>query len=142
MAIKRCLACGDALPLSSRVPDQSYCARTECQRERRKLWQRMRLQLDGEYRDKQSRAQKAWSQCHTDYWSRYRELHPEYVDRNRAQQQVRNASQRKRPVIAKMDASPPPLALPSGTYRLELKDPEGVAKMDAFTVEITVLKRG
>jgi hypothetical protein len=141
MAIKRCLACGDALPLSSRVPDQSYCARPECQRERRKLWQRERRQLDGDYRDKQSKAQKAWSQTHADYWSRYRELHPEYVERNRAQQQIRNAFQRKGPVIAKMNASAPPFAFPSGTYRLELKDPEGVAKMDAFTAEITVLTR-
>jgi hypothetical protein len=38
-----------------------------------------------------------------------------------------------------MDASPPSLPLPSGTYRLELKGAEGVAKMGAFTVEITVL---
>ena len=141
MGIKRCLACGDALPLNSRVPDQSYCARAECQRERRKLWQRERRQLDDAYRDKQARAQKAWSQGHADYWRRYRDQHPEYVDRNRTQQQARNAAQRRRPTVAKMDASPPTLPLPSGTYRLELKDPEGVAKMDAFTVEITVLTR-
>lgn len=141
MGIKRCLACADALPLSSRVPDQSYCSRTECQHERRKLWQREKRQLDSDYRDKQANAQKAWSQSNGDYWSRYRDSHPEYVDRNRAQQQVRNASIRQRPVVAKMDASPPALPLPSGIYRIELKDPEGVAKMDAFTVEITVLTR-
>ena len=139
MGIKRCLACGDALPLNTRNPDQSYCSRSECQRERRKLWQRERKLLDPTYRDAQAAAQKAWAERHGDYWRRYREQHPDYVDRNRTQQRARNSSQRSGPPIAKMDASPPTLPLPSGTYRLELKNAEGVAKMDAFTVEITVL---
>lgn len=139
MGTKRCLACGDTLPLSSRVPDQSYCSRAQCQRERRKLWQREKKLLDPAYREAQAIAQKEWAERHVDYWHRYREQHPDYVDRNRTQQRVRNASQRSRLPIAKMDASPPTLPLPSGTYRLELKDAGGVAKMDAFTVEITVL---
>ncbi len=139
MGIKRCLACGDPLPLNTRIPDQSYCSRPECQRERRKLWQRERKLLDPTYRDAQVSAQRAWAEGHVDYWRRYREQHPDYVDRNRTQQRVRNASQRSRPLVAKMDASLPTLPLPSGTYRLELKAAEGVAKMDAFTVEITVL---
>jgi hypothetical protein len=139
MGIKRCLACGDPLPLNSRVPDQSYCSRPACQRERRKLWQRERRQLDPTYRENQAQAQTAWAQGHVDYWRRYRDQHPEYVDRNRAQQRARNAIQRSHQPIAKMDASPPSLPLPSGTYRMELKEAAGVAKMDAFTVEITVL---
>jgi len=142
MGTKRCLACGDPLPLSSRVPDQSYCSRAQCQRERRKLWQREKKLLDPAYREAQAIAQKAWAERNVDYWHRYREQHPDYVDRNRTQQGARNASQRSRSPIAKMDASQPTLPLPSGTYRLELKDAGGVAKMDAFMVEITVLTTG
>jgi hypothetical protein len=40
MGIKRCLACGDPFPLRTQSPDQSYCSAPECQRQRRKLWQR------------------------------------------------------------------------------------------------------
>jgi len=139
MGIKRCLACGDPLPLNSRIPDQTYCSRQQCQRERRRLWQREKKLLDPTYREAQACAQRAWAERHIDYWHRYREQHPDYVDRNRTQQRIRNASQRSGLPVAKMDASPPTLPLPSGTYRLELKDAEGVAKMDAYTVEITVL---
>ncbi len=139
MGIKRCMACGDPLPLSSRVPDQSYCSRAQCQRERRKLWQREKKLLDPAYRDAQAIAQKEWGKRNVDYWHHYREQNPDYAERNRTQQRVRNASRRSDSSIAKMDASRPTFPLPSGTYRLELKDAEGVAKMDAFTVEITVL---
>jgi hypothetical protein len=139
MGIKRCMACGDPLPLSSRVPDQSYCSRAQCQRERRKIWQREKKLLDPAYREAQAVAQKEWAERNSDYWHRYRNQNPDYAERNRTQQRVRNASQRADSSIAKMDASRPTLPLPSGTYRLEFKDAEGVAKMDAFTVKITVL---
>lgn len=139
MGSKRCLACGDPLPLSSRVPDQSYCSRKACQRERRKLWQREKCRSDPVYRDNQAKAQKAWTACHADYWRQYREQHPMYVESNRTQQHARNASARVRPVIAKMDASSPTSPVPSGIYRLEFKNPAGIAKMDTFTVEITLL---
>ncbi len=141
MGIKRCLACSNPLPLNSRVRDQSYCSRAQCQRERRKLWQRDKKLLDPAYREAQCATQKAWAERNADYWQRYREQHPDYTERNRAQQRVRNAIRRTDPSIAKMDASPPTLPLPSGTYRLELKGTEGVAKMNAFTVEITVLTK-
>lgn len=62
MGTKRCLACGDPLPLSSRVPDQSYCSRAQCQRERLKLWQREKKLLDPAYRETQAIAQKAWAE--------------------------------------------------------------------------------
>ncbi len=139
MGTKRCVACSEPLPLSSRVPDQSYCSRAQCQRERRKLWQREKKLLDPAYRDAQAAAHKEWVERNVDYWHRYREQHPDYAERNRSQQRVRNASQRSDSPIAKMDASRSTCPLPSGTYRLELRDAEGVAKMDAFTVEITVL---
>jgi hypothetical protein len=139
MGTKRCLACGDPIPLGGRIRDQTYCSRTECQRERRKLWQREKKLLDVTYREAQAVAQRAWAERNFDYWHRYREQHPDYAERNRTQQRLRNAAQRSDSPIAKMNASPAKLLLKSGTYRLELKEAEGVAKMDALTVEITVL---
>jgi len=139
METKRCLACGGLLPLKSRVPDQSYCSRPQCQRERRKLWQRERKLLDPAYREAQAKAQKTWADRHADYWQHYREENPGYTDRNREKQRARNASRGSSAPIAKMDASSPTSPVPSGTYRMELQGAKGIAKMDAFTVEIIVL---
>ncbi len=138
MGIKRCLACGDPFPLRAQSPDQSYCSASECQRQRRKLWQREKRQTDDDYRLNQARAQKKWLDGHPDYWRQYRLEHPAYTERNRKQQRSRSAVQRAAKV-AKMDPSKPAPALASGTYRLSAMGPGGVAKMDAWVVEITVL---
>ena len=138
MGIKRCLACGDPFPLRTQSPDQSYCSAPECQRQRRKLWQREKRQTDDDYRQNQARAQRKWLDSQPDYWQRYRAEHPDYTQRNREQQRARSATQRVG-TIAKMDASKPAPVLASGTYRLSAIAPKGVAKMDAWIVEITVL---
>ena len=138
MGIKRCLACGDPFPLRTHSRDQSYCSAPECQRQRRKLWQREKRQTDDDYRQNQARAQRKWLDSQPDYWQRYRAEHPDYTQRNREQQRARSATQRVG-MIAKMDASKPAPVLASGTYRLSAIAPNGVAKMDAWIVEITVL---
>ena len=138
MGIKRCLACGDAFRSRPQVPDQSYCSTAECQRERRKVWQRERRRSDNDYRDNQARAQKKWLLSRPDYWKRYRAAHPEYAENNRAQQRTRNAA-RAAGLIAKSDASMPISPLVSGTYRLSPAQAEEIAKMDAWIVRITLL---
>ena len=132
MGVKRCLACGDPFPLRAQSPEQSYCSASACQRQRRKLWQREKRQTDDDYRQ---------NQCldgQPDYWQRYRANHPEYTKRNRENQRARSAGKRAG-LLAKMDAPKPLVALASGTYRLSAIRPPGVAKMDAWIVEITVL---
>ena len=138
MGIRRCLACGDSFRSRPQVPDQSYCSKSECQRERRKLWQRERRGADDDYRDNQDRANKKWLASHPGYWQAYRAANPQYVEKNRLQQRVRNAARKAEPV-ANMDASPsvPPVA--SGTYRLSLAQAEEIANMDAWIVKITLL---
>ena len=37
-----------------------------CQKERRRQWQKNKLQTDPDYRDNQARAQKAWPRCASD----------------------------------------------------------------------------
>ena len=138
MGVKRCLACGDPFPLRAQLPEQSYCSAPACQRQRRKLWQREKRQTDDDYRQNQARAQKKWLDGQPDYWKRYRAEHPGYTERNRENQRARSAG-RRAGLLAKMDASKPSSALASGTYRLTAIRPPGVAKMDAWIVEITVL---
>lgn len=138
MGIRRCLACGDSFRSRPQVPDQSYCSKAQCQRERRKLWQRERREADDDYRDNQDRAHKKWLANHPDYWQRYRAANPQYVEKNRSQQRVRNAARNAGP-IANMDLTPSVSPVTSGTYRLSLAQAEEIANMDAWIVEITVL---
>jgi hypothetical protein len=137
MANKLCVACGAPFHPRPQVPQQSYCAAPECQRERRRLWQRTKLQSDPDYQDNQMRAQQAWSRRNPDYWRAYRQSNPEYVERNRALQLTRNAKAHDAQV-AKMDASNTEIPLPSGVYHLSLVADAGIAKMDVWTVEIRV----
>jgi hypothetical protein len=138
MKSKRCVVCHQSFQPYPQVPNQSYCSARECQRERRRRWQRDKLQTDSDYRDNQSRAQRAWMDRNPDYWREYREAHPDYVERNRDQQRVR-AAPSQNPDVAKMDALAPPPPFPSGIYHLRPADMPYLAKMDACTVKITVL---
>lgn len=93
---------------------------------------------DPDYRANQKEAQRSWLGQNSEYWRDYRAKNPEYVERNRHQQQDRN--QRRGAVIAKMDALATANPLISGTYRLVALCGEGViAKMDAYTVKIDVI---
>jgi hypothetical protein len=138
MANKRCAACGAVFEPRPQSPKQSFCAASACQRERRRRWQRERRQSDPAYRENQARAQQAWADENAGYWHRYRDAHPEYVERNRQLQRGRDSSRRLR-VLAKMDASRRETPLASGTYRLIPACGEELAKMDAWTVQITVI---
>ena len=138
MENKRCAFCRQSFRPHSQVPGQSYCSAPQCQRERRRSWQRNKLQTDPDYRDNQSRAQRAWMDRNPDYWREYRHAHPAYVERNRDKQRARAPRTQNRP-FAKMDASAPTQAMPSGIYLLRQVVVPGIAKMDAWTVEITLL---
>jgi len=134
---KLCLACRQPFQSRHQVPKQSYCSSPACQHERRRRWQRDKLHTDPDYRDNHSRAQKAWLDRNPDYWREYRSTHPEYVERNRLMQQARNAKIMAGHV-AKIDASTSVIPLPSGVYHLSLVTDSGIAKIDVWTVEITV----
>ncbi len=145
MDTRRCTACNDLFTPRHNVPDQKYCSKPECQRERRRCWQQRKLREDPDYRANQAAAQRRWRERNRDYWRRYRRDHPAYTERNRQQQRQRN---RKRdppvtdpsgPAVAKMDACPLQSVLASGTYRLVPVSGGGIAKMDAYLVEMHVL---
>ena len=148
MGRKPCAACGDEFTRRRNVPDQQYCSKPECQRERRRRWQRDKLKQDPDYRANQAVAQQRWRERHPDYWRNYRRTHPEYTARNREQQRKRNrlrggggTSPLTAP-IAKMDVYEEINSIASGTYRMVPEPGPGIAKMDAYLVKIQVLSDG
>ncbi len=148
MGTKRCAACGERFSPRRNVPDQRYCAKRACQRERRRRWQREKLKQDPDYRANQAAAQKRWRERNPDYWRNYRRTHPEYTADNRKKQHERNrrrdlaATGPSAPAIAKMDAYPGKSGVASGTYRLIPVTGPGIAKMDAYLVKMQVLSEG
>lgn len=138
MECKACACCGRAFRPRPQVAEQRFCCAAACQRARKRLWQQAKRESDADYRLNQARAQAAWVARHPDYWQRYRRQHPEYCERNRIEQRKRDR-RRGEVGLAKMDACRPESLIPSGTYRLRPVVAGDLAKMDAWTVEITLL---
>ncbi|MFT3812937.1 MAG: hypothetical protein QM740_06115 [Acidovorax sp.] len=129
---KCCACCGNIFVPRPQVPNQAFCASPDCQRARKRQWQRDKLQSDPTYRINQRAAQLAWTQRNQDYWPNYRATRPEYRQRNREQQQMRDAN---RPVAepVKMDVCD----LPSGLYRITRRPDFPKTSSDSWVVEIT-----
>jgi len=134
---KRCQHCKRKFTPHPAVKKQWYCGSADCQRARKKMWQRQKLKSDPDYRENQAKAQKAWRERNRDYWRHYRKHHPAYEKKNRLQQRERN---RKR-MIAKMDERSQKTAVAPGRYRL-VPLYGTIAKMDELIVEIGVIARG
>lgn len=138
MESRRCAACSECFWPRPQVPQQTYCQAAACQRERRRRWQQAKRQSDPDYRANQREAQRAWRCRHPEYWRAYRERRPVYCEGNRLKQRQRD-QQRRLGRLANMDVKTRELSVPSGTYRLSRVNAASLAKMDAWTVEITVL---
>lgn len=148
MCKKQCAACNDLFTPRRNVPNQCFCSKPECQRERRRRWQKRKLKEDSDYRVNQAAAQKRWMDRHPDYWYQYRQAHPEYTARNREQQHHRNRRRGRAvtspssSVIAKMNEYTSQKGVVSGTYRLiPVAGPE-IAKMNEYFVEMRVVSCG
>ena len=141
MATRHWAACHKVFEPHRHVPKQHYCSTPDCQKVRRRRWQQHKRKHDPDYRENQARAQRQWQQLHPDYWRTYRQGHPDYAARNRNQQRQRNHKRRPPQFleIAKMDASRPASDPISGTYWLVPVSSEGIAKMDAYMVELAVV---
>lgn len=133
----RCASCKRRFKVRPQSPKQRFCPNEECQRMRRRLWQRDRLLSDVDYRENQLRASADWRARNPDYWKAYREKHPEYVAHNREQQKKRTSNRR---VNAKMNVWPHGSALRSGTYILTAVANSLHAKMNAWIVRLTILR--
>ena len=136
---RKCKACGGRFSLRPQNPDQQFCSKPECQRERKRRWQQHKRATDADYRENQARARRQWAQRHPDYWRQYRREHPDYAVRNRILQRERD--RRRRESLAKMDASAGKTFVVSGSYWLipVTEQASTLAKMDACRVQLTVL---
>ena len=107
-----CKACGLERERNYRLgnKEQQYCRNRDCQRARRREYQRNRLQSQPIYRQKQRNCQIRWRRHEVSfakYQQAYRENHPEYTAKNRQQQQQRNTKRRQK-VVSQSDAVPMP----------------------------------
>ena len=138
MPFKKCKSCGQEFRPHPQVPSQTYCSVKACQCDRRRLAQMARRYDDPDYRDNDDRANKAWAVKNPSYWKQYRASHPEYVERNRKQQQVRN-KRKQSARIANVAESVPNSPFPSGRYRLARVTADCIANEAHWIVEITYL---
>jgi hypothetical protein len=118
-----------------RVKNQHYCAEKDCQRARKRKWQKEKLAADPDYKANQRDCQREWHQRQPDYYKKYRQNHPAYCQRNTLLQGYRNTKAR---MIAKMDEfKPPPIKDPGTFYLLPL-----IAKMDASAQKVILIPMG
>jgi len=136
---KTCLYCKKRFTPHPAVCHQQYCSHRECQKARKRKWQKEKLAKDSDYRDNQASAQRQWCSRNKDYWKRYRKEHPAYAETNRMAQKERNGRRRSGSEIAKMDELKEETLILSGRYRLVPLCNEEIAKMDELIVELGVI---
>jgi hypothetical protein len=142
-----CKGCGLPTRTNFRLKgSQHYCGDPKCQRARKRAWQKEKIAADAPYREQHLAAQRRWRKhrpVHR-YQAQYRQTHPDYVEKNRERQKIRNERRRKLAagpapgeLIVKMDT----LAdIKSGTYVLTPYASPKIVKMDAFLVELQLLQ--
>lgn len=135
---KTCPCCKSKFVPHPAVKNQQYCGSPDCQRARKRKWQKEKLAIDRDYRENQAAAQREWRARNKDYWKEYRKRNPGYREQNRLRQKERN---RQRSKIAKMDEPGAKIAISSGRYRLVPLYGK-IANMDELIVEIGVVTRG
>ena len=139
---KTCLCCKGRFIPHSAVRHQRYCSDPDCQKARKRKWQKEKLARDSDYRANQAEAQRQWRRRNKDYWKEYRKKNPAYTERNRMDQRERNRRRRSEAEIAKMDELKGETLIASGRYRLVPLCNVGIAKMDELIVELGVISRG
>jgi len=136
-----CKSCRKRFEVDPRVPNQQFCSKSDCQKERRRRWINQKRSNDSDYKENQVEAQKSWIRKNPAYWRRYREKNPEYAERNRTAQKARNASRKTKPLqaaIAKIDESTGYNVINTGLFRIPVRI-ENIAKIDAILVRIDII---
>ncbi|MFZ0928804.1 MAG: hypothetical protein WAN11_09395 [Syntrophobacteraceae bacterium] len=130
MSVKiACAHCGRLYDVNTRVKNQLYCGDKDCQRARKRKWQKDKLATDPDYKANQRACQIEWHKQNPGFYREYRRKHSGYRKRNTLMQRCRNARTR---VIAKMDALElDPVHKPRVFYLLPL-----VATMDALPQKV------
>jgi len=142
-----CEHCGKLKPINPKLKgNQRYCGAPECQRARKRQWQRHKMATDPQYRASHRESQKKWRQSYPAhlYQRQYRQQHPEYVERNRQLQRLRNQKRRQNKasdVIVKMDALTHDNSALYLMAPLQMDASPKIVKMDPLIVQLTVLSK-
>lgn len=140
----RCSHCGRERPRNYRLAEQTYCSAAECQKLRRREYQKRKRAEAPAYARAQSACQAAWRKRTAALYQRaYRKAHPEYVEQNRRQQRERNRKRRMHEpslVIVKMNSCMPVAA---GTYLLtpcHVRPAKVIVKMNSCLVQLALFQ--
>lgn len=125
-----CASCGRVFPVRPQSPKQTYCGASECQRERRRRWNRAKLKTDPDYRANQAAAQRAWHARNPDYWQTYR--------RKRKAGALIAPPQRP---LATIDASSCGADPDAGVCWMEISTPGPDGAPRAWRVELTLMRQ-
>ncbi len=87
---RRCRYCQQVFQFSRYRPQQFVCSRSDCQRQRRREYHRLKLRTDSEYHQVCRDSQEKWRKQNPDYPRQYRQSHPESVERDRQGQRRRD----------------------------------------------------
>ena len=149
MEKRRCAACHKLFHPRAQCPEQKFCPSAECQRERKRRWQKARRACDPDYRDNDVQASRHWRSRHPGYWRAYRRQRPQSVICNRAKQRERDRARRvqspRTPLkrhLANEDVSSLSIPLETGTYRMIPVTGDALANENAWLVKIALLSEG
>ena len=149
MKQRRCVACRELFHPRPQSPEQKFCAAAQCQRERKRRWQKARRASDPDYRDNDLQANRNWRRRHPEYWRAYRRQHPQSVIQNREKQRERDRAKRLNPPqppltrhLANEDASSLPFSVETGTYRMIPVTENLLANENACLVKIALISAG
>lgn len=133
---KRCACCGQRFHPRPQVPGQTYCSAPDCQRARKRQWQRDKLRSDPDYRLNQRAAQQAWAQRNRGYWQRYRNARQESITTG-AEPGLLGGTDTPQAPSDKMDA----WSLPPGLYLLTKHPACSSGMADSWVVDIRPLRQ-
>lgn len=136
---RHCACCGKSFEARPQVPDQSFCSAPECQRARKRQWQKDKLRSDPDYQANQRAAQRAWSARNNSYWRDWRQAQQMSAPQGRADPAEKDAPRRPplaaAPGVVKMDAS----TLTPNLYWISLRPDLPGASDGSWIAEITPL---
>ena len=109
-----CQHCGCSCQRNPRVKNQKYCSSRVCQNARRNLTNKTKIKKNSASRLLRQARNKRWRDAFPahEYQNKYRENHPDYVQRNRDLQKERNKKRQRSPapmIVKTYALSPQPL---------------------------------
>lgn len=90
----RCRYCQQVFQPAAYHPHQRVCSNRECQRQRRSDYHRQKIASDPVYQQVCLESPRKWRRANPDYWKKYRQDHPQQVERNRREQRWRDQKRR------------------------------------------------